>query len=101
VRGELIRQRIVHAKADKADRRRQILELTGKGKRLCEALTPLWRAVAKATEALCSEDAPGFLASLDRLEAALERNPMDARATKLISARRKFSGDDHAKTHRR
>jgi DNA-binding MarR family transcriptional regulator len=101
VRGELIRHRIARAKADKADRRRQILELTGKGERLCETLEPIWRAVAQATEALWAEASPRFLEQLDRIEAALERNPMDARAMKLISARRKFSGDDHAKTHRR
>ncbi len=100
VRGELIRHRIVRAKADKADRRRQILELTEKGKRLCRTLKPVWRAVAQATEALWAEAAPRFLEQLDRIEAALERDPMDARAAKLIS-RRKFSGDDHAKAHRR
>jgi MarR family transcriptional regulator, organic hydroperoxide resistance regulator len=100
VRGELIRHRIVRAKADKADRRRQILEFTDKGEQLCETLKPIWRAVAQATEALWAEAAPKFLEQLDRIEAALERNPMDARATKLIS-RRKFSGENHEKSHRR
>jgi DNA-binding MarR family transcriptional regulator len=102
VRGELIRYGLVRAKADRADRRRQILELTGKGKRQCEALEPLWRAVAQATQVLWAEAAPNFLKQLDRIEAALERSPMNTRAAKFLSPRRrKISGEDHAKSHQR
>jgi DNA-binding MarR family transcriptional regulator len=102
VRGELIRRRIVRATADKADRRRQILELTDKGRELCRTLKPLWHAVAQATEALWAEAAPDFLASLDRIDAALGKKPMDARAAKFLSKRQNHvSGDTHAKAKRR
>jgi MarR family transcriptional regulator, organic hydroperoxide resistance regulator len=99
VRGELIRQKLVRATVDRADRRRQILALTAKGKTLCRKLQPLWRAVALATQALWAEAAPGFLDQLDRIETALEHNPMDARAGKFMT-RRKISGEDHAKANR-
>jgi len=102
VRGELIRQRLVRAKADPADRRRQIVELTDKGKALCRKLRPLWQAVARATDALWAETAPGFLDQLDRVEAAIERNPMNMRAAKFLRApKRKISGDHHANSSRR
>lgn len=102
VRGELIRQRLVRARADPADRRRQILALTDKGKALCRKLEPLWRAVASATEALAKQEAPGFFDQFGRIEAALERNPMDARAGELLPARRRnISGEKSAKTSRR
>lgn len=100
VRGDLVRQRLVRVKADPADRRHQILELTDRGKALCGKLEPLWQAVSAATEALAQE-VPGFLDQFARIEDALERNPMDARAGKFLSApRRKISGEKNAKTLR-
>ena len=102
VRRELIRQRLVRVRPDRADRRRQIVELTDKGKALCRQLKPVWRAVAAATDALWAETAPEFLEQLDRVEAAIERNPMEARATKFLRPRsRKIPGEKHAKASRR
>jgi DNA-binding MarR family transcriptional regulator len=102
VRRDLIRHRLVRAKADPADRRRQIMALTEKGEALCRKLKPLWRAVARATEAMLAEAAPEFLDHFSRVEAALEREPMDGRAAKLLRApARKISGENHAKTPRR
>jgi hypothetical protein len=92
----------VRAKADPADRRRQILALTPKGEALCRKLQPIWRAVARATEALLAEAAPEFLDQFSRVEMALERDPMNARAAKLLRApKRKISGEKHAKAPRR
>jgi DNA-binding MarR family transcriptional regulator len=102
VRRELIRCRLVRAKADPADRRRQILALTPKGEALCRKLQPLWRAVAKATKALLADAAPEFLDQFGRVEAALERSPMDARAARFLrTPRSKISGEHHAKAPRR
>lgn len=98
VRGELIRQRLVRATTDREDRRRQILALTEKGNALCRKLRPIWRAVAEATDALTKQAAPGFLDQLDRIEAALERKPMDERAEKILS---RTSEDHHVPAPRR
>jgi MarR family transcriptional regulator, organic hydroperoxide resistance regulator len=88
VRRDLVRHRIVKSTTDSGDARRQILALTPKGAASSMRLRPIWSAVAAATEDLWSEASPGFLKSLDRIEAALEREPMDARAKKILSKRK-------------
>jgi DNA-binding MarR family transcriptional regulator len=102
VRRDLIRHRLVRAKADPADRRRQILTLTPKGEALCRKLQPLWRAVAQATDAMLTEAAPDFLEQFSRVEAAIENDPMDSRAARFLRApRSRISGERHAKASRR
>jgi DNA-binding MarR family transcriptional regulator len=102
VRRDLIRHRLVRVKSDPVDRRRQILALTPKGEALCRKLQPIWRAVAKATEALLAEAAPEFLDQFGRVESALERDPMNVRAAKLLrTTKRNISGEKHAKAPRR
>lgn len=102
VRRELVRYRLVRAKADPADRRRQIMALTAKGEALCRKLQPLWRAVAQATDVMLAEAAPDFLDRFSRVEAALERKSMDTRAAKLLRVPiRTISGEKHAKAPRR
>src|SRR6185312_16103004 len=59
-----------------ADRRRQLLALSAKGRRYAETLTPLWRAIAAATDDLLAEVAPDLLRDLAELEAALDAEPM-------------------------
>jgi DNA-binding MarR family transcriptional regulator len=85
LRGELIAAGLVHATADPADGRRQLLELSADGRRTVARLRPLWLAIAAATEALCIEAAPGLLDDLARIEAALEQTPMKDRV-KLAGA---------------
>jgi len=76
VRGELIRAGLIRVKTDPADRRRQLLALSAKGRRYAETLTPLWRAIAAATDDLLAEVAPDLLRDLAELEAALDAEPM-------------------------
>ncbi len=71
VRGELLDASLIHARTDRADKRRQLLALSPKGRRLAEKLAPLWRDIAAATDELLSLNAPHLLAELDRLDAAL------------------------------
>lgn len=60
----------------KSDRRSRVLKITAKGRALCERLTPLWDAVAAATENLLDQTAPRFLKELDALDRALAAAPM-------------------------
>jgi DNA-binding MarR family transcriptional regulator len=76
VRGELIAQGLVRAKADPADKRRQLLALSAKGRRYAESLGPLWRAIGHATEGLLAAAAPSLLAALGNVEAALDCRSM-------------------------
>ena len=88
LRGELIVADILRGSADPNDARRQMLALSPNGKRVVARLAPLWQAIAVATEALCAEGAPGLLAELDAVEAALEREPMSQRVAKARPASR-------------
>ena len=87
VRGELIKASIVRTRTDDADRRRRILELTPKGARLVEKLTPLWTAVTIATEAMCTAEIPALIDSLDQLEDALSRRGMHERTGDVLKKR--------------
>lgn len=90
VRGELLRHGLIRVTPDPADRRRQIMQLSAKGRHQAESLQPLWNAIAHATEVLCAEQAPRLLALLDRIEAALASKPLAARVeAALKSSKRK------------
>ena len=54
----------MRVRADAADQRRQMLQLTEKGRALVNRLRPLWAAITQATEQLCRESAPQLLAQL-------------------------------------
>lgn len=79
IRAKLLAEGLIVVKADAADQRRQMLQVSAKGRTLAAKLRPLWAAVAKATAALCAESAPNILQQLDAIEAALERKGLQAR----------------------
>lgn len=79
LRGELIAAGLVRAKADPADRRRQLLELSAAGKRMVTKLDPVWHAIAKATEQMLAQAAPRLLDDLASIETALTEQAMSAR----------------------
>lgn len=83
IRGELKRAGMVRVAADPHDRRRQILQLSAKGKREAERLAPLWATVAQVSRELVTRDAPGLLQALDRFEDAIRTNPIPARVHAL------------------
>jgi DNA-binding MarR family transcriptional regulator len=87
VRGELIRAGWVRVRADKADRRRQILELSAKGAREADALAPLWAAIAATVKRIVDGAAPGLIDALGRIEDELAEKSIAAR----LDARRKPS----------
>jgi DNA-binding MarR family transcriptional regulator len=76
VRGELIAQGLIRVKSDPADKRRQLLALSPKGRRYAEKLSPLWRTIAVATDALLASAAPNLLTALGKIEAALDAQSM-------------------------
>jgi DNA-binding MarR family transcriptional regulator len=79
MRGKLLAEALIEVKTDAADQRRQMLHLTAKGRALVTRVRPLWRAIADATKALCSESAPNILSHLDAVEIALDINGMHGR----------------------
>jgi len=85
LRGELIAAGLVRSKADPADGRRQLLELSPTGKRATDRLEPLWAAIAKVTGDLVAAASPGLLDDLGRLEAAFEETPMAARVRAVLA----------------
>jgi len=91
VRGELIAAGLVRVKTDAADKRRQLLALSPKGKRYAEELAPLWHAIGAATDALLAEAAPQLLTMLDRIDAALAAQPMAERVARISKSRKRSS----------
>ncbi|MEI9995763.1 MAG: MarR family transcriptional regulator [Rhizomicrobium sp.] len=97
VRGEVIKAGLVAGRADPADRRRQILALTPKGRRAIAALTPLWTAIADAVETICAQAAPGLIDAFNRIEDAMAQTPVPQRVAELLrkapKAKRKKAHD--------
>lgn len=91
VSSELKRAGLIRVTTDPNDRRRQVLELSAKGRAGIERLQPLWRALARATEELCAKEAPHLLAELDSLEEAIARKPLPERVRAIMDASRKSS----------
>ncbi|HEX6929458.1 MAG TPA: bifunctional helix-turn-helix transcriptional regulator/GNAT family N-acetyltransferase [Gammaproteobacteria bacterium] len=58
------------------DARNRRVSLTPAGHELVETLQPFWKKARQAVETLLSEVTPDFMAALDSLEAALERQSM-------------------------
>ena len=85
VRGALAEQGLVDARTDAADQRRQVLELTDKGRQTAARLEPLWEAIAVATRDILQEAAPGLSDEMRRLEAALGERGLKARVLELMA----------------
>jgi DNA-binding MarR family transcriptional regulator len=66
------------ARADPADGRRRLLQLTAEGERLVADLAPLWRALATAAATL-NEEAGDVVGLLDRLDDALDARSLSER----------------------
>jgi DNA-binding MarR family transcriptional regulator len=87
IRGKLLKAGLVRVRADAADQRRQMLQLTAKGRALVARLRPLWRAIAETTDTLCRENAALLLQQLGALEAALDRRSLGERVNDRIARR--------------
>jgi len=89
LRVELVNARLIRAKVDPSDGRRQLIALTSGGRRRVRMLRPLWDAITRATIDLCIEAAPDLLARIDRIEAALQEKSMKRRVCALHSVWRR------------
>ena len=78
---------VVHL-ADPADGRERRIDLSAKGRKFVDAVTPLWRALEAASLEL-DDESRGVAAALDRLADALERQSLLERARRRLAA---FSG---------
>jgi DNA-binding MarR family transcriptional regulator len=78
-----------------ADARSRHLQLTRAGERLVARLTPLWLALSDAGREL-NDDAGDVVASLERLDRALERRSLIDRVVARLppKMRRRFAADD-------
>jgi DNA-binding MarR family transcriptional regulator len=99
VRGELIAAGLIRTKADRADKRRQLLALSAKGQRYAGTLAPLWRAIAAATDGLLAEGAPSLLEQMGKLEAALDAQSMIERVGVVKKTTKKMAKKMEPKKH--
>lgn len=83
-RARLVAEGLIETTQDPRDLRRQRLHLTAKGKALVRDLGPLWTAIGKASQSLCSETAPDLLSILEVLESALSRRRIPMRVKALL-----------------
>jgi DNA-binding MarR family transcriptional regulator len=95
IRGKLTKARLVAARADVVDHRRQLLQLTARARSLAERLTPLWAAIARTTDEICRAHAPRLLQQLDALEAALDESSLLDR----VSPKRRVRPKSKEKIH--
>jgi DNA-binding MarR family transcriptional regulator len=79
VRSALQAEGLVASRTDARDARRQVLTVTPKGVALAVQLRPLWDAINAATAAMLATEAPGLLAGLEDVAAALDRQPLKER----------------------
>lgn len=85
IRGRLLKDGLVRVRADAADHRRQMLQLTERGEALAERLRPLWRTIAEVTEALNQQVSPKLLAELSAFEGALDQRSLFVRVNEAAS----------------
>jgi DNA-binding MarR family transcriptional regulator len=84
IRSRLLAEGLIELTQDPRDQRRQRLSLTAKARALEAQLTPIWDAIAGASQGLCAETAPQFLADLEVIETALQRRKLSARVKALL-----------------
>lgn len=85
-RRSLMEAGLVAASSDAKDGRRRTLSLTKDGAAFVARLWPLWDALNLAGEAL-NREAGDIAAGLDRLEAALDRQPLAVRVAEMLASR--------------
>jgi DNA-binding MarR family transcriptional regulator len=78
---------LVEADVDPEDGRSRLLRLSAGGKQLVRRLKPLWRILNTASLEL-DKEAGGVVAALDRLDGAMERQPLYDRVKQKLAARK-------------
>jgi len=89
IRAKLLKAGLVRVRADAEDQRRQMLQLTEKGRALANRLHPLWAAIAQTTERLCRDFAPDLLAQLTAIDVALDQRSLLDRVTDITARKQR------------
>lgn len=87
IAGEMARQGLLESIKDKKDERKHLLRLTRKGKNAVSSLEPVWEDIAAAASELLNEAGGDLLASLARLDEALNKAGMYERVMRLVKSR--------------
>lgn len=77
--GEMIDHGLVQAMKDKNDKRKRLLTLTEKGQALLPASREIWDGIYRAVQEAMDESDSKLLADIERLESALDRQPIHQR----------------------
>jgi DNA-binding MarR family transcriptional regulator len=70
---------LVASARDAADKRRRCLALTPRGRRLADALGPVWASIEAATREVADASGVDLLAAIGEIEAALDETPLRER----------------------
>jgi DNA-binding MarR family transcriptional regulator len=84
---DLVRHGQVEVLASRKDGRRRELRLTARGRHTRKRLEPVWRAFAAAGREVASEHNNNLLASIEKVERALEARSMHQRVLSRLEAR--------------
>ena len=87
IAGEMSRAGLIVSTKDKKDERRRLLSLSARGKKLIKALEPLWQDVVDATHEILETADERFMASIDRMEKALDESELYDRISSRIKKR--------------
>ncbi len=82
---DLVRNGLLDVSPSSQDGRRRELRLTAKGRRTGKRLEPVWRAFEAAGKDVCSEKNNRFLASIEKVERALDRRSMHDRVLSQLN----------------
>jgi DNA-binding MarR family transcriptional regulator len=70
---------LIASSRDAADKRKRRLALTPRGRRVAEALRPVWADIESATREVAGASGVDLLAAIDAMEAALDDTPLGER----------------------
>jgi len=73
---ELMKKGYVNSVKGKTDERIRLIDITRKGDELIRTLTPIWKKIKLANEELVNKVDPGFLITLEKIEAELDKTSM-------------------------
>lgn len=84
---ELMKRGLLESAPDTRDKRRRLLRPTPRAKNLVEKLEPIWEETRGAAVELLEEAGCDLLASLERMEEALDRRSMYERVQRRLKSR--------------
>ena len=76
VSADMVKSDIINIEVDETDKRKRILVLTEKGAAIINDLSPLWSAIATATEDMIEESGTDLLDGISKLENGLNEKSL-------------------------